>query len=211
MSDQMKAVAIQSGNQAVIQQQAQADPNIEMITNSIFVDDTSLKRILKGEVHSLLNEERTTHESLKALLLECWKNKSIDSVQLNELMYYLQQSEGMWGKVSFQLRRYYRMVPYLIMLSPLTRLSNLLHKEMESMCRRIDIMIGRDKLMSSGEDDNFEDANFYDALGMACKLAVHDSENGWKFKGLSQNVSTLHHTFSDGIPGQAKKKRFGLF
>lgn len=212
MSDIVKAATIQAGVQQQMQQQATADPNLEMITNSIFVDDSSLKAILKGEVDTLLNEERRTHTGLRALVVECAKNKMIDSAQVAEIQYCLKEAERCWRKVDDQLAHYKRMVPYLILLSPLTRLSNLTPKEVNHICLQIDIMIGRDKLMSSGEDDNYGDANFWDSLGLGCKLAVHDSAGGWKFKGLTINTTMLHHSFQDGYPGQpTKKKRFGIF
>jgi len=187
-----------------------SDPNIDMILQSLMIDDTDLKRILKGEIQEPLNRLRDTIELLNQTVIECVKAKSVDGGEAQEILAAVLDVKPLMERVEARLTRYYHMVPYLLLLSPLTRLSNLTQQMVDALKRKIGIMIGRDKLMASGGDESFENANFWDALQIACEIAVQDSLGGWKMQGVvteKRQVSTIIEDRS----AQQRKKRFGVF
>ena len=198
--------------QAVIQSHQPSmptDPNIDMILQSLMIDDTDLKRILKGEIQEPLNRLRETIELLNQTVVECVKNKSVDVGQAEDILASVLEVKPLMERVEQRLTRYYHMVPYLLQLSPLTRLSNLTQPMVDFYKRKIGIMVGRDKLMASGGDESFENANFWDALQMSCEIAVQDSLGGWKMQGVvteKRQVSTIIEDRST----QQRKKRWGL-
>ena len=189
-SDIAKAYTIQAG----LQPSASSGPNLEMALQGLMIDDTELKNILKGEIQIPLNRFREIVEDLNQIVVECFKKQLIDSSQGQEILARVQEIRPLMEKIDMRLTRYYKMVPYLLVLSPLTRLSNLTVQIVEGLKRKVGIMIGRDKLMASGSDESFEDANFWDALEIACCIAIQDSLGGWKMQGVvteKRQVSTI--------------------
>jgi len=205
-SDIVKATAVQMSQQ---QSPASSDPNIDLILQSLMIDDTDVKRILKGEIHEPLNRFRQCITDLSATTLDCYKIKSIDNEQGKEILFQIQESKVLMDKIELQLARYYHMVPYLLMLSPLVRLSNIDGKRVDSYCRKIGIMIGRDKLMSSFDEGSYETHNFYDALQMLIELALHESQEGWKARIVTEEKKQVTTLIQDKTGGQRKKK-FGI-
>ena len=205
-SDIVKATAVQMSQQ---QSPASSDPNIDLILQSLMIDDTDVKRILKGEIHEPLNRFRQCITDLSATALDCYKIKSIDNEQGKEILFQIQESKVLMDKIELQLARYYHMVPYLLMLSPLVRLSNIDGKRVDSYCRKIGIMIGRDKLMSSFDEGSYETHNFYDALQMLIELALHESQEGWKARIVTEEKKQVTTLIQDKTGGQRKKK-FGI-
>jgi len=206
-SEQMRAIALDSSLKV---QSPPSDPNIDLILQSLMVDDTDVKRILKGEIHEPLNRFRQCITDLSATALDCYKLKSIDNEQGKELLFQIGESQKLMNKIELQLARYYHMVPYLLMLSPLVRLSNIDGKRVEAYCRKIGIMIGRDKLMSSWEEASYETHNFYDALQMLIELALHESQEGWKARIVTEEKKQVTTVIQDK-GGLQRKKRFGVF
>jgi hypothetical protein len=142
--------------------------------------------------------------------LDCYKIKSIDDEQGKEILFQIQESQKLMNKIELQLARYYHMVPYLLMLSPLVRLSNIDAKMVAMFCDQVDIIILRDKAMSSWSDDNYETENFYTAIGILMKLALHESEEGWKARIVTEEKKQVITEIHDKTGGQ-RKKRFGVF
>jgi len=206
-SDIVKATAVQMSQQAT---PATSDPNIDLILQSLMIDDTDVKRILKGEIHEPLNRFRQCITDLSATALDCYKIKSIDNEQGKEILFQIQESKVLMDKIELQLARYYHMVPYLLMLSPLVRLSNIDGKRVDSYCRKIGIMIGRDKLMSSFDEGSYETHNFYDALQMLIELALHESQEGWKARIVTEEKKQVTTLIQDNA-GRQRKKKFGIF
>ena len=206
-SDILKATAVQISNQPT---PVQSDPNIDLILQSLMIDDTDVKRILKGEIHEPLNRFRQCLTDLSATVLDCYKVKSIDDGQGKELLFQIQEAQVLMNKIELQLARYYHMVPYLLMLSPLVRLSNIDGKRVDGYCRKIGIMIGRDKLMSSWDEGSYETHNFYDALQMLIELALHESQEGWKARIVTEEKKQVITEIHDKTGGAQRKKRFGI-
>jgi hypothetical protein len=206
-SEIVKATAVQMSQQ---QQPVSSDPNIDLILQSLMIDDTDVKRILKGEIHEPLNRFRQCITDLSATALDCYKIKSIDDEQGKEILFQIQESQKLMNKIELQLARYYHMVPYLLMLSPLVRLSNIDGKRVDAYCRKIGIMIGRDKLMASWDEESYETHNFYDALQMLIELALHESQEGWKARIVTEEKKQVITEIHDKTGGQ-RKKRFGVF
>jgi hypothetical protein len=189
-SDMAKNIAVQSAHLP----SPSTDPNIEIVLQGLMIDDTDLKRILKGEIQEPLNKLREIVENLNQIVIECFKTQSVEPEQGKEILGAVQGIKPLMEKIEVRLTRYYKMVPYLLVLSPLTRLSNLTVPMVESLKRKVGIMIGRDKLMASGGDESFENANFWDALEMSCCIAIQDSLGGWKMQGVvteKRQVSTI--------------------
>jgi hypothetical protein len=207
-SDIVKATAVQMSQQ---QSPVSSDLNIDLILQSLMIDDTDVKRILKGEIHEPLNRFRQCITDLSATALDCYKFKTIDDGQGKEILFQIQESQVMMARIELQLARYYHMVPYLLMLSPLVRLSNIDGKRVDAYCRKIGIMIGRDKLMSSWEEESYETHNFYDALQMLIELALHESQEGWKARIVTEEKKQVITEIHDRSASSQRKKRFGLF
>lgn len=206
-SDIVKATALQMSQQP----SQQSDPNIDLILQSLMIDDTDVKRILKGEIHEPLNRFRQCVGELSDLTLDCVKFQSVDFEQGKKLLGVIAESQMLMGKIELQLARYYHMVPYLLMLSPLVRLSNIDGKKVDAYCRKVGIMIGRDKLMSSWDETSYESHNFYDALTMLIELALHESQEGWKAKIVTEEKKQVITEIRDRTSGAQRKKRFGIF
>lgn len=205
-TDYVKAVAMQTS----MQTSPQTDPTIDMMLQSLMIDDTNIKQILKGEIQQPLNQFKELVQNLNSLLIECFKNKQISTTEINRLLVVLQEFKPVLATIEKRLARYYHNVPYLLMLSPLVRLSNIDRKQADAICRKVGIMIGRDKLMSVGDEGSFEDLNFYDAIFTLIYLAVHESVEGWKMKEVTEEKKTVQTVIQDRT-GQVRKKRFGIF
>jgi len=205
-SDMTKTVALQMAHQP-----SQSDPNVDMILQSLMIDDTDLKRVLKGEIQEPLNRLRETVEQLSQTVIDCSRDRLIDTGQAKELLSAVRETNPLMVQIEQRLTRYYHMVPYLLWLSPLTRLSNLTPQMAEAAKRKVSIMIGRDKLMASGEDDNFENANFWDSLEFACHVAIQDSIGGWKMQGVVTERRQVSTVIEDRTGGGGRKRKFGIF
>jgi len=205
-ADTTKAIAMQIAHQP----SPATDPNIDMILQSLMIDDTDVKRILKGEIQEPLNRFRELIENLNQLIVECYKNKAVDPIVGKDILACVQDGYPLMEKIEKQLARYFHNIPYLLLLSPLTRLSNVDGKKVEALCRKVGIMIGRDKLMSVGDESSFENLNLYDALEMVIDLALHESENGWKARVVTEEKKTVQTVITDQTGGQRKKK-WGIF
>jgi len=204
-TDMTKTIAMQIAHQP----SPATDPNIDMILQSLMIDDTDVKRILKGEIQEPLNRFRELIENLNQLIVECYKNKAVDPIVGKDILACVQDGYPLMEKIEKQLARYFHNIPYLLLLSPLTRLSNVDGKKVEALCRKVGIMIGRDKLMSVGDESSFENLNFYDALEILINLAFHESEAGWKAKVVTEEKKTVQTVITD-TTGQRKKK-WGIF
>jgi len=205
-SDMTKAISMQLANQP----SPPSDPNLDMMLQSLMIDDTNVKLILKGEIQEPLNRFRELLQSLSPTIVECFKTKTINTVQGNELIALLLELKPVLEAIEKRLGRYYHNVPYLLLLSPLVRLGNLDKKEVDGLCRKVGIMIGRDKLMAVGDESSFENLNFYDALYTLIFMALHESEEGWKMRAVTEEKRTVQTVIHD-TTGQQRKKRFGIF
>jgi hypothetical protein len=204
----VKATAVQMSQQP---QPVMSDPNVDAMLQSLLLDDTDVKRILKGEVQEPLNQLRKCIETLSNTSIECYKLKTIDLEQGREILFQLQEAQVLMGKIELQLVRYHHMVPYLLLSSPLVSLSNITQRQEESYCRKVGIMIGRDKLMSAWDEASYETHNFYDSVQILIELRFHEAREGWKARIVTEEKKQVITEIHDKTGGGLRKKKFGIF
>lgn len=205
----LKAVSMQ---QAGAPSPQNTDPQLEQLMQSMLIQDTELMRILKGEIHEYLNkleqmmtwmyQNATPMFEMYKDLTETETNKQLSS--LNAQLYEMRKQMELIGT---QLKRYRRYVPYLLLFTSTSVLSNITRAEAEAICRKIDIMVMRDRLDCSDDETALEDINFFDSIGIRLKLHILRNVEGFTFKGLIEERRTVHNIFSE--PNKQKKGRFG--
>lgn len=176
-------------------QSMQDDHSFDAVLNNLFVDDSYIKKILRGDVQEPLN-------SLTELIDSCKVKGTIDQTHYVAIASWLKE-------INAKLVRYQRLTPYLFLLSQLMSLTNVTEKEAYQMKCRVSIMIQRDKLDIDEEQLTIEDINFYDGLKLLIFTKINDSVNGWKARLLTQPKKEFIHTFTDNTP--QRKKRLGIF
>lgn len=201
-----RALAIQEGMRPT----PPSDPNLDMVLQSLFVDDSEIKRILKGEINESVDKLDVVTKKLGEFVLSCVQLGSIDKAQAETIIALLRQTNPLVDQIQFQLSRYFRMTPYLLLLSPLVRLGNNDKKSVDEYCRKVELMIGRDKLMSTWDEGIFDLTNFFDALTILIKMAFRESENGFKVRILTEEKRQVAVAFQDGLPS-GRRKRFKIF
>jgi hypothetical protein len=203
MSNEMMKTAIAQANQQP--QPAISDPNVDAMLQSLLLDDTDVKRILKGEIQELLNQLRQCLAQLTSTSLECYKTKMVDMEQGKEILFQIQEANVAMARIEIQLARYHHMVPYLLLSSPLVSLSNITQRQEEAYCRKVGIMIGRDKLMSAWDEASYETHNFYDSIQILIELRFHEAREGWKAKIVTEEKKNIVTEIRDKTGSQRKK------
>jgi len=187
--DWARQVAIQTQ-----QQKAQLEESTtDVVLQNLMLDDSDLKRILKGEVQEPL-------EQLQAMVLQFAQLKSMDNDQAFKILELLRT-------INSRLRRFQRLIPYVILLSPLMRLTNIDEKEEKKLKRKVSIMIRRDILDMDEEELELTDVNFYDALKIICWNAITDSRMGWKARIATEQRKIITTEFTQ----PKRKKLLGIF
>ena len=175
----------------VQQQRAQLEESpTDIVLQNLMIDDSDLKRILKGEVQEPLNQ-------LQDIIIECNTQQKIDVEHAVKILEVLKT-------LNLRLAKFQKIVPYLILLSPLMRLTNIDEKEVRMLRRRVSIMIRRDILDMNEEELELTDVNFYEALKIMCWNAIGDSLMGQKARIVTEQKKIIETRFTE-----PKKK--GLF
>lgn len=184
-----RATAIQTQ-----QQRAQLEESTtDIFLQNLMIDDSDLKRILKGEVQEPLNQ-------LQELVIECNTHQKIDVEHALKILEVLKT-------LNLRLSKFQKIVPYLILLSPLMRLTNIDEKEVKMLKRRVSIMIRRDILDMDEEELELTDVNFYEALKIMCWNAIGDSFMGQKARIVTEQKKIIETKFTE----PKKKGFFGRF
>lgn len=182
----------------VPQQQAMMDESSsDVVLQGLMVDDSELKRILKGDVLEPLN-------TLAEYVVLFDKAQAIDHAQAERIGDLLE-------KINARMVKFQRLIPYQILLSPLMRLTNIDEKAAKLLKLRISLMIGRDLLDINEDELEMADVNFYDALELACFNAVSDSTKGWKANVVTEQRKIIKTTIEEARPkGKGIRSRLGL-
>lgn len=211
-SEQLKIVTTQASN---IPQPQPLDPNVESMLQSLLIEDPSLMRILKGEIQETLNKVEESNLRLNQFfqaLLDRFKPLPPEIlmgqvVELNRLLKVLGEAVQ---KVHREARWYKHIVPYLLLFTSSSVLSNITEKEANGIWRKIDIMITRDRLDCMDDESLLGDLNLFDSIGIKAFLHIRRNVSGYTFKGLIEEKRTVQNIITDTTL-QPKKRRFGLF
>lgn len=210
-SDPVKAYSLQQAQQP----NTQTDPQLDAVMQSLLIDDSDLKRILKGDLHEYLNQLKQMmvyFQQRSTLLLEYFmSNKQNDNTALLALILkQLQEIDQQVSSVATQVKKYRRYVPYLLVFTPTSVLSNITEKEARKIYRKFDIMITRDELDCADDDELLEDKNFFDGLRIAYYLHVMRNTDGHTFRGLIEEKRTVTSVIADNTQ-KTRKKVLGIF
>jgi hypothetical protein len=192
-SDMVKGMAVQGSFQQPYSQRDES--GIDQILQSLMLDDTDVKRILKGNIQEPLNK-------LQQLTIQCFQMQQIDKEQGYKIIELLKDING-------QMKHYKRMIPYLLLLSPLMKLSNISEKEAASLRRRVGIIIMRDRLDQEDEEDALQEANWFDSIEMLVNAGINCSIEGWMIKQIAEERKTVNTVIQDST--LQRKRKFGVF
>lgn len=188
-----KAQAIQLSHQPSMP--SHSDPQIDAIMSSLFLQDSDVNRILKGEFQEPIN-------NLQQLTVKCVQHNKIDFDQGLELLAYLKE-------INFKLSKYYNKVPYILSMSPMMKLSNITEKEAQLLFDRQELMILTDKANRIDDEDNYEDDNWYTAVSNLMFVTGRCSINGFMIRQLVEERKQVT-TIVEDRTGQRKRK-WGIF
>jgi hypothetical protein len=211
VTEGQKIVSIQASH---MQSQDNIDPNLQAIMDSLQLSDSNVYKILKGEIHQLISRFEETLITFQQSIKDYQNHYAvIDSKEalLNLNLLLAQQTElfELIQRMQLELQQYYKMVPYLLMLSPIMWLSNLSSKQI-----RDTVMIQRDRCLRDDDSEgSFDDDNFLDAVEILMHTIVAGSERGWKSNIIRNEVREVTTTIRDQTanPDQKRKKRLGIF
>jgi hypothetical protein len=189
----VKGMAVQGSFQQPYSQRDES--GIDQILQSLMLDDTDVKRILKGNIQEPLNK-------LQQLTIQCFQMQQIDKEQGYKIIELLKDING-------QMKHYKRMIPYLLLLSPLMKLSNISEKEAASLRRRVGIIIMRDRLDQEDEEDALQEANWFDSIEMLINAGINCSIEGWMIKQIAEERKTVNTVIQDST--LQRKRKFGVF
>jgi hypothetical protein len=216
VTEGQKIVSIQASH---MQSQDNIDPNLQAIMDSLQLSDSNVYKILKGEIHQLISRFEETLITFQQSIKDYQNHYAvIDSKEalLNLNLLLAQQTElfELIQRMQLELQQYYKMVPYLLMLSPIMWLSNLSSKQIRDTVFRQSLMIQRDRCLRDDDSEgSFDDDNFLDAVEILMHTIVAGSERGWKSNIIRNEVREVTTTIRDQTanPDQKRKKRLGIF
>ena len=135
------------------------------------------------------------------------------NLKLSQLLVMQKELFDLTLQIKIELAQYYKMVPYLLMLSPIMWLSNLSTKQVRDTMFRQSLMIQRDRcLIDDDAASAFDDYNFTEAIEILMHTIVAGSEKGWKSNIIRNEVREVTTTIRDQTQGPQKpKKRFVVF
>jgi hypothetical protein len=195
------------------------DPNLQAIMDSLQLSDSNVYKILKGEIHQLISRFEETLISFQQAVKDFQDNNSAMSQQevnlkLGQLLAQQTELFVCIRNIQLELQQYYKMVPYLLMLSPIMWLSNLSTKQVRDTVFRQSLMIQRDRCLRDDDSEgSFDDDNFLDAVEILMHTIVAGSEKGWKSNIIRNEVREVTTTIRDQTsnPDKQRKKRLGIF
>ena len=216
VTEGQKIVSIQASH---MQSPDNIDPNLQAIMDSLQLSDSNVYKILKGEIHQLISRCEETLITFQQSIKDYQTHYAVmDSKEalLNLNLLLAQQTElfELIQGMQLELQQYYKMVPYLLMLSPIMWLSNLSSKQIRDTVFRQSLMIQRDRCLRDDDSEgSFDDDNFLDAVEILMHTIVAGSEKGWKSNIIRNEVREVTTTIRDQTanPDQKRKKRLGIF
>ena len=189
-----RAVALQTQQQMGQQRAMLEESPTDIILQSLLVDDSDLKRILKGEIHEAIQE-------LSQMVLDASAMQRIDNPLAFKIL-------GVCKQVNVQLAKYQKILPYLMLLSPLMRLTNITAKQARILKLRITVMVHRDLLDIDEDELELTDINFYESLKLLCFNAVDDSVMGWKANVVTEQKKVIETRL---VENRQRKRKWGIF
>lgn len=190
-----------------------SDPQIEAIMQSLMLEDTDVKRVLKGEIHEPLNKLEkliTTFRGQSKVLLENPQLTKGEVVGMLDKLY--KHQNGIFDQlllIESQLKHYRQYIPFLLLLSPLVQLSNITEKQAQALQRRVDIMVLRNRIDCEDEETDLHDVNFYDAIKMLIWLNIQGSIGGFKIKAIVEERKNVVTEIRDRT-SYPRKKKWGI-
>ncbi len=209
-NDLLKVAAVQAAHGGT----PTGDSQLDLIMQSLMIDDADVKRILKGEIHEPINRLNQMIVAFQQQISWMEENPLITAKENTDLFTVLSNIKKILGIVEKQqtaiynqLESYKEYVPYLMLLSPSTVLSNITRKEAEILWRKMDIMLMRSKLKAKRKSRTMETRNFYDAVGIKLYLQLQRSIEGHTFFGLTREKKEVTTIVQD----QTNKNKRRLF
>jgi len=180
------------------QQHAMMDESSsDIVLQGLMVDDSELKRILKGDVLDPLN-------TLGEYVVLFDRAKQIEHEQAAAIIELL-------GKINARIVKFQRLLPYQFLLSPLMRLTNSSQKEVDLLKLRVSLMVSRDLLDIEEDVLEMTDVNFYEALEIMCHNAIQDSLMGNKIRAITEQRKIIKTTIEEERPkGKGIRSRLGF-
>jgi hypothetical protein len=216
VSESSKAMGIQAAHMP----SGNIDPNLQAIMDSLQLADSNVYRILKGEIHELMDKQGQILIGLQQNIEEFKiNNAAVPDNEANLLLAKIHNDLVSLGqtndKIVLELQEYYKMVPYLLMLSPLMWLSNLSTKAVRDIQFRQSLMVQRDRCLRDDESDGFDDDNILDSIEILMHVMVAGAEKGWKSNVIRNEVREVKTTIEDHTSSGEKKKggilgKFGI-
>jgi hypothetical protein len=189
----IKSVALQMSAQPSM---PDVDANLENVLRSLQLSDGTLIRILKGEIQEQMDK-------LEKLVVERYQYQQINHEDAMKILAVTQD-------IKHEVKHYYKMVPYLMMVSPVMWLSNLSEEEVKRIQSKQSCMVWRHRLESEDEDETkvLQDSNFYDAIEIVMHVIAAGSTKGWKSNVINKEVREQTVRILDGTEGQKKRRLF---
>lgn len=212
-SDQVKAVAIQTSH---MPSSSNIDPNLQAVMDSLQLSDSNVYRILRGEIHELMDKQGQLIVTLQQTI-EDFQNihtttiNETTQIRLAEIRNELIKLGTINDKMTMELQQYQKMVPYILMLSPLMWLSNLSSKAVRDIQFRQSLMVQRDRCLRSDESEGFDDDNILDSIEMLMHVMVAGAERGWKSDVIRNEVRETKTTIEDRTTPPKKRGLFSKF
>lgn len=213
VTESMKTISVQASHMPT---QNASDPNLQAIMDSLQLGDSNVYRILRGEIEELmdlLSQELVLFRQQSEVYNNHYMtmNQTQQEAQLAKILAHQNSMLKIVSSIKTELQHYYKMVPYLLMLSPLMWLSNLTKQQVRDIQFRQSLMVQRDRCLREEDCDNsFDDDNFLDAVEVLMHVMVAGAREGWKSNIIRNEVREVKTTIEDRTAPE-KKARSGLF
>jgi len=186
--DESKRVIVEEETRGLLE-----TPYRDAQLQALMLGDHDVMEILRGDL------------SKKITMLDGWlelftQQGNITQEQYDDLRFELHKMEK-------TLDRFLRLQPYIMLNSPLMRLTWIDDEEAKYLKLRVSIMIQRDLITINEEELDSIDLNFFDSLELLCHNAINDSRKGFKAGQITEQRKKIEFVGE----GEQKKKRFLLF
>lgn len=215
----VKGLAMQMASQPTA---PQMDAQLENVLKGLQLADGTLVRILKGEIQESMDKLQKTmircYQAMSELEKKIIVSENINAItkeDLNKAFVLTQNLKALIAKevlpeaenIKREVKHYYKMVPYLMMVSPIMWLSNLSEEDVRRVQSRQSCMVWRHRLENEDEDDSkvLQDSNFFDAVEILMHVIVAGSTKGWKSNVINKEVREQTVRVLDG--SEQKKRR----
>lgn len=186
-----------------------SEPQLDAMMQSLMIDDPDIKRILKGEIHEYMNQlsQMLTYFKMQSekQLADFKLGDEENATRLTAIHIQIGEMEKQLEAIQKELKRYRRYIPYLLLFTSTSVLSNITEKEAKKLYGKVDIMVTRDELDNADDDDVLESQNFFDAVRVAYYLHVMRNVEGHTFRGLIEEKRTVTSVIQDNTHKPRKK------